>query len=497
VGKLLGFLRIQAVAIALGASSAADALLLSLTVLTLFDAVFVSGAAILAAQALYVRRHAKNAERMALAGLARSAALWTLLGLMFGAVCALFGEPLAAIVAPGFSPETRATFATCCALASLLPASTALMVFASALNRINGREVLYTVNQALINGASLAAILVAGALHASAVRIILAFLFAILLSTLVMFTYQVRCLAPAQRRLLTALYGRALSPRALWKRLAQHLRELRVVAPIVGALVIQQVLVLISYSFATRAGPGFLLLFGLAERLTNVVYGVFVLTFLTVLEPRWARAAHTSTGSAHINSDVGAICMTLIPLTAVLACAGDSLAQYLFGHGAMSAADVERLASITRVYGLALPGISLGVVFARLLIIHGQGDRILFVNAGITLMHLGLSYATFERFGMLAVTASLVVSLAVQAVLYARMYSAAAGEHADGSAALAWRLGLLTIMVLAASTLAAGAFEAPLVRLTVVTLVAILSTAVGAMLMRLRLMESMRRLLQL
>ena len=98
-GKLLGFFRIQAIALALGATGTADALLLSLTVLTLFDVVFVSGAAILTSQAIYVRRHARCGTRIAVAGLARSAALWTWLGLDAAVTVLLCGLGVATVAA--------------------------------------------------------------------------------------------------------------------------------------------------------------------------------------------------------------------------------------------------------------------------------------------------------------------------------------------------------------------------------------------------------------
>lgn len=495
-GKLLGFFRIQAIAIALGATAAADTLLLSLTVLTLFDVVFISGAAILTTQAIYVRRHAQRRGRVALAGLARSAALWTWVGLAFGAFCALAGEPLAALIAPGFTPAARATFAYSCALAALLPAASSLMVFASALNRINGREVLYTVNPLAINGLSWLAVVAASAAGATSLGILRAFMLTVVLATLLMFALQFACLESAQRRSLTAHFLRGLLPRRLWRSGALHGRELRLVGPIVGALLIQQVVTLISYGFATRVGAGFLLLFGLAERLTNVIFGVFIMTFLTVLEPRWARAAVRSDGSSEIEADVTVICAALIPLTATLMFAGDSLAIMLFGHGAVNAREVAQLADITRIYALTLPGLSLGVVFTRLLVIRSRGNHIFIVNIFVTLLHLALCQGLFLIAGARGIAAALAISLGLQAAAYgwqlARMGAAGSANIASAS-----RLGLLALLVIAVSWLTAQAPLAPLARILLVACAALIATAAGARLVGLRLLESMKRLARL
>src|SRR5690606_26104673 len=132
-------------------------------------------------------------------------------------------------------------------------------------NRINGREVLYTINPVVINGASWLAIVFASAAGANAAGVMHAFLLTVVAATLLMFGWQLICMDHEQRHRLKAHFLRALLPRAVLSKLRQHRRELRLVSPIVAALLIQQVVTLISYSYATRAGSGFLLLFGLAE----------------------------------------------------------------------------------------------------------------------------------------------------------------------------------------------------------------------------------------
>lgn len=480
----------------LGATATADALLLSLTVLTMFDVVFVSGAAILTAQAIYVRRHAGERGRLALAGLARSSAMWTWIGLIFGAICTVAGEPLAALIAPGFSPEARATFAFCCTLASLLPAASALMVFASALNRINGREALYTVNPLFINGLSWLSIVVFSSVGATSLGIIRAFLLTSVIATLLMILLQLSFMEPAQRSRLGAHFLRAMKPRKLLRSAALHRRELQLVGPIVGALLIQQVVTLISYAFATRAGSGFLLLFGLAERLTNVIFGVFIMTFLTVLEPRWARAAVRTDGSSEIAADVSVICAALIPLTATLMFAGDSLAIMLFGHGALSEFDVEQLAGITRVYALTLPGISLGVVFTRLLVIRNRGGHIFMVNIFVTLLHLALCEALFRLAGAAGVAAALAISLGVQATAYGWRLGRM-GAASTANVAIAARLSAVALLVILVAWLAAQAGFAPLPRLLLVASATLLATFAGARLVGLSLLESVQRLAKL
>lgn len=491
---MLGFLRIQAIAVALGATVAADALLLSLTVLTLFDVVFVSGAAILTSQAMYARRHERRSERTAIAGLARSAAMWSWLALLFGVVCALAAEPLAAVIAPGFSPEARSIFAVNCSIAALLPAASSLMAFASALNRMNGREVLFTVNPLGINGLSWLALIVASANGAGPGGIMRTFLLTVLLSTLMMLGWQLVSMDRDQRRRLKAHFFRALLPSALLRKLRQHRNELRLVSPIVGALLIQQMVTLISYSYATRAGSGVLLLFGLAERLTNVIFAVCIMTFLTVLEPRWARAAVNPDKSHEVASDITVICVTLITLTATLMFAGDSLASVLFDHGALNASDLAQLADITRIYALSLPGLSLGVVLARLLVIHNRGDRIFLVNMLVTLLHLVLCIVCFELWEARGVAAALSLTFALQAAAYGWQLSAAAVFEPRETTRQVLRLCALAALAIGSAWLAAQIPLSTLARVLVVTLAALIGTVGGALVLGLRLSESLKRL---
>jgi peptidoglycan biosynthesis protein MviN/MurJ (putative lipid II flippase) len=472
----------------------ADALLLSLTVLTLFDVVFVSGASILTSQATYVRRHEQGSGRIAIAGLARSAALWTWLGMIFGIVCGVGGRPLAMLIAPGFSTEARIAFANCTLLAALLPVASSLIAFASALNRVNGREVLFTVNPLVINGVSWLAISIASATGGSQLQIVRAFLLTVVTTTLMMFGWQLACMDRALRSRLIAHFVRSLRPQRFVRRARAHFRELRLIAPIVGALLIQQVVTLISYAFVTRAGSGFLLLYGLAERLTNVIFAVFVMTFLTVLEPRWIRATVRPQASREVQSDVAVLCAGLLSLTATLMFAGDSLAIILFGHGAVSARDIKELGEIARIYALTLPGLSLGVVLARLLVIHNRGGQIFVVNVFVTALHLALCYGSFKLWGARGVAGALVLTLAVQAVLYGWLFAKAQRLRSDGILLLGARLLAVGLLVVLAAWATAQTGLTPLIRVMTVGLASLLATFVGAWLVRLRLLETLQRL---
>lgn len=491
---MLGFFRIQAIAVALGATVAADALLLSLTVLTLFDVVFISGAAILTSQAIYVRRHITRGTTTALAGLARSAAMWTWLAIVFGAFCAFAAMPLAGLIAPGFSDEARSVFALNCALGAMLPPASALMVFASALNRINGREVLYTLNPVVINGLSWLAIVLASAAGANTAGIMHAFLLTVVAATLLMFGWQLLCMDREQRHRLQAHFLRALLPHAVLSKMRQHRRELQLVSPIVLALLIQQMTTLISYSYATRAGSGFLLLFGLAERLTNVVFAVCIMTFLTVLEPRWARAAVNPNTSREVESDVIVICVTLMVLTATLMFAGDSLATALYGHGAVNSRDLVQLADITRIYALSLPGLSLGVVFSRLLVIHNRGARIFLVNMLVMLLHLVLCTLFFALWGARGIAGALSLTFAVQAAAYGWQLSGASVFEPRWTRIQVLRLCATSVLAMGCAWSASLLPLPTLARVLVVALAALLGTAGGAQLMGLRLIQSVTRL---
>src|SRR3954447_16358174 len=110
-GKLVGFFRIQGIAAALGATAVADALLMSTTVLSIFDVVFVSGSALLLVQALYIRRDVRGARHAALLIYTRSAALWLYGSVAFGLLAAGFSRIVVNAIAPGFTTAGRDIFA--------------------------------------------------------------------------------------------------------------------------------------------------------------------------------------------------------------------------------------------------------------------------------------------------------------------------------------------------------------------------------------------------
>jgi putative peptidoglycan lipid II flippase len=443
LGKLFGFLRVQGIVVVLGATAMADALLVCLNVISFFDATLLSGGAMLLMQSAYIRRQVRLANGTALTRFANSMALWAYCAAGFGAALVILAHPITMLVAPGFGAEARAGLVSLIRVGAAIPLATTLMTFVSTLNRVAGREVLFTVNPVVINGLSLLAIYVSANAGAGALGVAQWLLVTVLLSTLGMTAFQARFLDGALRTRGTVLLLRALWPRHVRRRVRMHGKELLNVMPLVSSLVAQQVIVFISYGFASRSGDGAVAVVGVAERLTSVVFVLFVATFLTILEPRWARAlAGGGQAIRSLNDDLGVIFICLIPATCTLVFAGGELATLLFAHGELSGNAALQLGAAASVYGAALPGISLALIYGRLLAMAGMAGKLFSINAAAVVLHLALCMALSPVFGLLAIPASVAITLSVQAAWYRFILGRTVGL---GAGAVRSRLRMLLV----------------------------------------------------
>jgi peptidoglycan biosynthesis protein MviN/MurJ (putative lipid II flippase) len=417
LGKILGFLRLQAFAFALGPTAYTDALLMALTILFAFDAIFVSGSAVILAQTELIRRDATHGARSAYAAFTRWMGRWTLLATLFGLACALFPDLLLAMIAPEFNAERRALFGKLLLVGALLPGAQSLLVFVSTINRVQGREALYASNQLVTNALPLIAIFAATALRAEPAQIASAVIASTLAGCIGMIAVQFARLDRGTGKTLVTLTLRRMRPARSMARLRTTARSLLLPGPLIAGLLLQQVLVLISYSFAARLGEGMLAVVGFGERIVNVIMMLLVGSMLVVLEPRWARALTGTQGGGPISAlrDVRLIWLVLLPVSAVIVGCGDALARLLFGYGAFSGAATEQLGEITRLFGLALPGLSMALVFSRLLVIAGKVRVIVLGSLALVAVHWVACTLMVERLGLIGIPLALTVASLTQA----------------------------------------------------------------------------------
>ncbi len=493
-GKLLGFLRIQGIAVVLGATAAADALLLSMTLVSLFDVIFVSGSAILLIQAAYIRQQVRRSARTALVRYTHSMAMWLYAAVGFGLLLAATARPLSYLVAPGFSEPARDTLVHLIGVGAFIPAATALMNFISTLNRIGGREVLFTVNPMVINGTSLLALYAAYRAGMDPIGIGRLLLVGVLIATLAMAAFQATKLEPDIRRRGAQLLLRALALRSVVRHARLHARELQRVVPIISSLAAQQAIVLISYGFASQFDDGAVTVIGIAERLTNVIFTLFVATFLTILEPRWARVVATGSQTfGSLQDDLKVIITLLIPVTTVLVIAGGDLASLLFGYGSFSAAAEQPLQNAARLFGAALPGIALALIYARILVIAGLARRLALISAAAVALHIVLCAALSPVMGMLAIPVSVAATSTAQALWFRAVLIRETGLG-GGDSGLRGKIAVVTALCVGA-TYAANLVPAPnLASLVLVSLTAAATALIAAELTGLRVFAALQRM---
>lgn len=425
IGKLLGFLRIQMMAAVLGVSATADSVLLCLQVYSLWDVAIMSGgfAAVLLPRMVDIERRGAATRKYVFAG--QVTFLCLLLAVVF-AIAVTLGAPwLGRIAAPGLGEYGQRLFVVFCVAFSPLPVLMTVLVVYSLANRLAGRYMLFSSNPLIINGVSLLALWAAHRLGASAPHIATGYLTTVTAATAVMAFVQGFYLPNRDRRTLLCSSVRLV--RAARGRLAQSLRApmhmMISAVPLIGALFVQNAIVMVNYGFASLyGGEGAIATIGYAERLANVLFSVLVSALFIMLEPKWARDLSDFDRSGlppKIADDVAGTIIACAPFALALAFAGSDIAHLVYGFGALrSIRHLDVLGQAVGYFGISVLPMTLSFCFSRILVILRETRAVIYANAMLLCVCPFLNYFCAKALGTAGVAASFAGLMVLQAFLY-------------------------------------------------------------------------------
>lgn len=422
LGKLLGFLRIQQISAQMGVSFVADALLLALTIMALWEAVAISGACLPVLTSRFVEW-----ERQL--GTAGAVGRTTHVGITVVAIAAmlslslLIGAPwLVGLIAPGMEEDARALFAKLVTALSLSPVFATLALVLAAITRLHGGAVYFAMTAIIVNGISLPVLLLGPLFDWSAAQTAFSYCLAISIAAVLAALFQWRVLRDDLRSQVVAavaeLWARSEESKTQFK--ASLAAFLPFWPPLIAAVAAQEINSVVDLGFASTTRPGAIAAYGYADRLTKIIAAVLIAAIFVVLDPRWSRLIHGNPNQRRpeqLSRDIFALLMVATPCYALLCFKGADAAQLVFGYGAMQQGGIEEVASLVSVLAAAGGFAVLSLVCVRILTFTHRTGRILAVNLGLVPANFVLNSLLVERFGLLGVAFATLVVFASQFIL--------------------------------------------------------------------------------
>jgi peptidoglycan biosynthesis protein MviN/MurJ (putative lipid II flippase) len=256
--------------------------------------------------------------------------------------------------------------------------------------------------------------------------------------------------------------------------------------PLIGALLVQNAIVMINYGFASRyGGEGAIATLGYAERLANVLFSVLVSALFVMLEPKWARELSDSRRSKlppKIADDVAGTTIACAPLALVLAFAGGDVARLVYGFGALG--NVQRLDALGKAaafFGASVLPMTLSYCFSRVLVILQQTRAVIYVNATLLCACPLLNYCCARSLGTPGIAASFAGLMVLQSVMYAWLLARQNGLSIAINATTVRQMTAVTLSIILVLTLGSHAPLHGFARLALLTALALGAAAVSSL----------------
>jgi peptidoglycan biosynthesis protein MviN/MurJ (putative lipid II flippase) len=493
-GKFLGFLRVQQIAVVMGATGAADSLLLCLQLFSVWEVAFVSGGIATVLLPELVRRAAAGgmlkfsivSSRFVLATETLSVAF----SLVIVAVCMVASE----VIAPSFDRATRDLFVANVLIFSLYPiAITAMNLFAT-MQRSLGRYVLYAVNPILINLSALIALWVGKYHGSSQAELVKTYLIAITVATLLMAGVNFALLPLQVRVNAIRFWSKAIGTlRHVVTSTVRSIRSTASAGPLVIVTALQSLTALITSSMASRMGEGGIAAYGYADRLSMIIYSVIVGGIFVVLEPAWARALAVlgkREALGRIENDTLLLLLAVLPFAWVVVYAGGDVARVIYGGiRSEEGSSLTLVAHIAAYCAVGMLILAVSHAFSRVIIISGCTKKMVLPNLVVLLFAIPVNLVCGAWLGLPGIGLAYAILILIQAIGYGLVLVAAGmGSAFFRPAALAKLLAFVIGTSLAAGVTSLGPWQG-FTRATNVTGVGLLFAFVLGYIFRLRLMR--------
>lgn len=414
LGKLLGFIRLQQIAVSLGTTYFADVLLLGFQLIWLIEVVLISSAVVpvLIAQVYQVEK-AKDADAAARVYL-YALCFGLIASGIWGLVLFFFGESiLVPLLAPGFDAQARELFGVLMLFGFMVPICLTFAQFLSLLNRLSGNGVWYSVPQIVTNLFALIGLL-AGLFVNDLEGAVLGMIAGLLVGVIGVMALQVYV---APKYALTHIYSAfrqggikavgSSGSRVFWAG----------VLSLIGASLVQELYVYIDFYFASLSGVGAVSTIAYASRLAALVNMLMVASALVILEPRWARVFADTPATALtrvvIPDCLSVISLVLGPAVLLLVFASD-ITAVVYAADQLEQSQRLRLNQVVSANALLVLGLTLALLSTRILVMAGGASKVVIVVVCVLPLKLIASYLLFMGYGLVGIAFSTSCALLLQ-----------------------------------------------------------------------------------
>lgn len=331
--------------------------------------------------------------------------IFPVVGVFLGAVLALWAEPVARLIAPGFA-EVEGKIEACASLLRIMAPYIALSGFvAPAVGLLHGRRRFAppSASPLLFNVVHMAAMVTLGVAWQPA---LLGVAMGVVAGGL------------AQGALLAwALRGQGLLVRPLLRSTPEVRTVLRRALPALTGLAAYPVAIVIAGAVASQLAEASVTALYLADRLLRLPLGLFAVALSTAALPALSRAVAMGDGRGVVAPTVDAVRLAVtvtVPAAAGLAVLSLPICTVLFLHGAMTPGVVQQSAMSLVLLASGLPAVAVCRVTAQVFFARGQGG----VPGLVSVVGWGLTWIFAEtlapRYGVAGVSGGLAAAMWLQ-----------------------------------------------------------------------------------
>lgn len=414
LGKLLGFVRLQQIAVLLGISLYSDVVFIVLQLVWLVETVVISGAAVPVLIARIYKIDTDEGAAAASTFFLHTALLCSGLALIFGVGAAFFYEPLASLVAPGLEDEGRVLFGELLFLSAATPMALAFSQFLGLINRLLQNGVWYSLTQVVTNSASILGLIVGYALGGAATAVA-----AMVIGLLI------GCLGIACIQFLVIPRAARIPPT---QAVRQQPRNILLypgasywsgVSVLMLATFVNEAYIYVDFYFGSQLEAGSVSAIGFASRLATLTNMLFITTAFVVLEPRWAKALSSEASDAWnkvINLDATRLIALLAAPVSLLSVFASEINDLVYRSGSYAPSDQARLDALTEIFAWALLAMGITFISARALIVAGLQRWITGITVAVLPLKVAMNAFFLPIYGAPGLALATTLSFGLQAL---------------------------------------------------------------------------------
>tara|TARA_B100001248_G_C27398904_1_gene468171 strand:+ start:1670 stop:3238 length:1569 start_codon:yes stop_codon:yes gene_type:complete len=416
LGKALGFIRIQQIALNIGTTELSDVMFIILQLIWLIESVVVAGAIAPMLISKIFQIDFSEGWKKSTKFFLNNFAICLIISILFGLFIIFSSEMLVNNLFFDSSIEEKQFYISLFYVVSFFPLILTIIHFLSLINRLLDNGVWYSVNQIVVNTSAILGLLIGinlGDAKLGATFMMIAITFGGFLMCFIQYFA-----APAKARGLlirTLLRSKANiflfnPPFNYWKG----------AWALVIVTLLNEVLVYIDFYFANNLGPGNISAIGYSSRIPNLINMIFVSTVFVVLEPRWAKSLSNKPKeiwSKIISNDMISIVSFILAPFAITLLFTNEVTEIIYRTNFYSFEDRLRINELTQIFSFLIIALCLQTISLRAIVITGHQEKLMYVGITLILLKIFLNILLISFFEINGLAIATVMTIFFGAIL--------------------------------------------------------------------------------